>query len=307
MDSRLTDPIAAMKQILAAVDKGSDHFGVLQIERTATQSEVRDQYFRLAKVVHPDLPQFLQKPQLRADATRAFQAITSAHATLGDPNKRAAYLQSLMTAAIQEIEEDAPQTTPGTLEPPVNTEVARIYLHRGRQLLQRRDWSGAQEALELALRKLEGKDLADSKVMLGWAVFNNTRNPEQERIARPKELWSEVIKSHPDSPFHAQAAYHLAVWHKLHGEMKQVMVLLDKCLALDPKHIEAAREKRLMERRRTTGTFPDLETMKGTRRTSTTSTPAAGKAAVAGKSAGPAKVAIEKKPSLLERLFGKRT
>jgi tetratricopeptide (TPR) repeat protein len=296
MDARPTDPVEAMKQILVAVDKGSDHFGVLQIERTATQAEVRDQYFRLAKVVHPDLPQFLQKPQLRADATRAFQAITTAHATLGDAAKRAAYLQALMTTAIQEIEDDAPQTTPGTLEAPVNTEVARIYLHRGRQLLQRRDWSGAQEALELALRKLEGKDLADSKVMLGWAVFNNTRNPEQERIARPRDLWTEVIKTNPESQYHAQAAYHLAVWHKLHGEMKQVMPMLDKCLSLDPKHIEAAREKRLLERRRTTGSFPDMETMNKQRRTSTTATPAV-----------PGKVALEKKPTLLERLFGKRT
>jgi tetratricopeptide (TPR) repeat protein len=296
MDARPTDPVEAMKQILVAVDKGSDHFGVLQLERTATQAEVRDQYFRLAKVVHPDLPQFLQKPQLRTDATRAFQAITAAHATLGDVAKRAAYLQAQMASAIQEVEDDAPQTTPGTLEAPVNTEVARIYLHRGRQLLQRRDWSGAQEALELALRKLDGKDLADSKVMLGWAVFNNTRNPEQERIARPRDLWSEVIKTNPESLYHAQAAYHLAVWNKLHGEMKQVMTLLDKCLSLDPKHIEAAREKRLLERRRTTGTFPDMETMnKQQRRTSTTSTPTV-----------PGKVAIEKKPTLLERLFGKR-
>lgn len=298
----VTDPIEVMKQILVSVDAGADHFAVLQLDRSATQAEVRDQYFKLAKVVHPDLPQFLNKPQLRSDATRAFQAITAANATLGDLTKRAAYLQSLMANAIAEIEEaEAQQTTPGSLEPPVNTEVARIYLHRGRQLVQRRDWSGAQEALELSCKRLEGKDLAECKAMLGWAFFNNTGNPERERIDRPCELWNEVIKLAPNTALHAQAAYYLAVWNKLYGEMKQVAVLLDKCLQLDPKHIEAAREKRLMERRRTTGTFDGLESSKG--RPSKASHPAASPAAAA---TGKTKVGIEKKPTLLERLFGKR-
>ncbi len=294
------DPIEIMKQILVSLDAGSDHFAVLQLDRSATQAEVRDQYFKLAKVVHPDLPQFLKNPQLRNDATRAFQAITVANATLGDATKRAAYLQTLMTNAMAEIEEiEAQQTTPGSLDPPVNTEVARIYLHRGRQLVQRRDWSGAQEALELCSKRLEGKDLADCKAMLGWAFFNNTRNPERERIDRPCELWNDVIKLAPNTAIHAQAAYYLAVWNKLHGEMKQVGTLLDTCLRLDPKHIEAAREKRLMERRRTTGTF-DGESSKA--RPSKANQPAASPTAAAGKT----KVGIEKKPSLLERLFGKR-
>ena len=95
----------------------------------------------------------------------------------------------------------------------------------------------------------------------------------------------------------AQASYYLAVWHKLHGEMRQVMPLLEKCLALEPKHIDAAREKRLLEMRRETGTHRAVA-QPSTKPSKTT--PAA-----AGTTQQMNKVTIEKKPSWLERLFGK--
>jgi curved DNA-binding protein CbpA len=292
------DPIATLKEILGVLDANGDHFAVLQVPRDATPPQVRDQYFRLAKLVHPDLPVFLARPQLKLDASRAFQAITAAHATLADPQKRAAYLTSLEPKPEPVLVEQAAVAGPSGLEPPLNEDVAKIYLHRGRQLLARRDWALAQESLDQARTKLEGRELADCKVMLGWAVFNNTRNPEADRLERPRELWNEVIKAAPNTTQCAQASYYLAVWHKLHGEMRQVLPLLEKCLALEPKHIDAAREKRLLEMRRETGTHRAVD--QPSTRPSKTS-----KQAALNTTQQSQKVALEKKPSWLERLFGK--
>ncbi len=312
-DPQASKPVDVMKDILAAVQAGADHFGVLGLQRTAAPNEIRDAYFRLAKQVHPDLPQFIHDPKLRAEASKAFQAITAAHATLSDVGKRTTYLQQL-AASVQQASEITAEnkaiealSKPDQAQPPVNADVAKIYLHRGRQMVQRRDWVGAQEALDLASKRLEGRELAECKVLLGQAIFNNNANAEKVRLEQPRDLWQSVLddKSKPAEGFQAAAAYQLAVWNKLHGDMKTVMRLLDQCLGADPKHIDAAREKRLLEMRRgpSTASNPVAKEVSGkqdARRASSTKMPAVGAAALATK-----KVPLEKKPSFLERLFGK--
>jgi hypothetical protein len=473
------DPLVVLKTLLAAVDAKADFYALLQIPRNAEPMQIRDAYFRLAKLVHPDQPQFSGNVQLRAQATRAFQSITAANATLGDPLKRSAYMHQMMQAAMERSEAVAaqmqsgvrptqtasglrptgpqphaidivpprpqgfqtpramsttqtpaargpisqtslnqvsapgsvnrpmvnnqgrvtgqnavgstgqnavgstgqnavgstgqnavgstgqfqrapsstgtfpsqtpigatgqfqrpttpmggtgqfpratpagqsavgPVTKPSTqaqsgptlrgLEPPPNAEVARIYLHSGRQQLNRRDWAGAQEALELAFPLLEKNEAADCKVMLGWSIFNNHANAEADRIERPKAMWNEVAVQFAKTPFHAQAAYYLAVWHKLHGELRHVMSNLQVCLELQPNHIEAAREKRLLEQRRSNlAEMQELEHREKQvkdRRTSKSAIPT-GKPTPAASLVGAKKVALQKEPSWLEKLFG---
>ncbi len=436
---------------MAAIDAKADHFTLLQLQRNAEPLQIRDAYFKLAKVVHPDHPQYATNPQLRAQATRAFQAITAANATLSDPAKRAAYIQTMLLAAMERsdavsahmqnnratvptgtnLRSTGPQphavdivpgrpsvlapsrpmptsqgpTAPGAmnrpmvasnlsgtgqfqrptgtmpaagaptgntapnqrptgqapigatgqfqrpmtapvgqapigatgqfqrptptsqttitptttptlqtqsapsmrgLEPPPNMDVARIYLHSGRQQLNRRDWAGAQEALELALPLLEKNEAADCKVMLGWAIFNNNANAEADRIERPKAMWNEVATQYAKTPFHAQAAYYLAVWHKLYGELRHVMNNLQTCLDLQPNHIEAAREKRLMEQRRSNlAEMQELEARERTvkaRRASKSAIP--GKPTPAASAIVTKKVTLQKEQSWLEKLFG---
>ena len=453
------DPIAVVNQLLAAIAAKADHFTLLQLPRNAEPLQIRDAYFRLAKMVHPDNPLFSGNPQLRSQATLAFQAITAANATLGDPAKRGAYMQAMLQAAMERsdavvaqmqannrataqtgasLRPTGPQphavdlvtgrppiaparpvstqqgpTAPGAmnrpmvsstlsgsnpfsrgprsgpqpitsanpaiagqslqpssgvpvggpaqigstgqfqrqtaqiptqmgstgqfqrptpgaqstigpattssmqtravsslrgLEPPPNEEVARIYLHSGRQQLNRRDWAGAQEALDLALPLLTKLEAADCKVMLGWAIFNNNANAEIDRIERPKAMWNEVATQYAKTPFHAQAAYYLAVWHKLHGELRHVMSNLAVCLELQPSHIDAAREKRLMEQRRSNlSEMQELEhkerTMKA-RRGSKTAIPLGGRPTPSANPVTAKKVALPKEQSWMETLFG---
>ncbi|MBI5610181.1 MAG: J domain-containing protein [Deltaproteobacteria bacterium] len=298
------DPQTALNSVLEALAAEGDHFTVLQVARTATPADVRDAYFRLAKVVHPDLPVFLINPKLRADATRAFQAITIAHAMLSDVNKRAAYVQSLESAKTAKLVEamtaPVPQTTSpsGRMQAQITPETAKVYLARGRLAVQRRDWQVAQDALNLACRGLTDSELREAKMNYGWAIFNNTANAEADRINRPRDLWMEVVDSKERSPAVAQAHYYLAVWNKMHGDMREASKHVEACLAQDPRHIDAQREKLLLERRKTgaaassTGRFEAV----GDRRTSRTNSPAGGSA--------PTKVPLKKEPSFFEKLFG---
>lgn len=294
-----TDPVSVVRGILAAAEAGRDHFSILALTPSASATEVRDQYFRLAKLVHPDLPYFLKNPQARQDATRAFQVITTAHQTLADPGRRAAYIASQQARLA-----DAQDADPGV---PVNAEVARIFVHRGKSCLVRRDWAGAQEALTGASKVLSGDELADCQVALGVAIFNNTANNEMERIEAPRDLWQAVMKSHAGRPLAAQAAYQLAIWTKIHGDVKDLAKLLDTVLAIQPSHIEAQREKRLLEQRKGSAfssaanrkpSAPDNARSSSTgthRRVSSSGMPVADK-----------KVGLDKKPSIMERLFGKK-
>jgi curved DNA-binding protein CbpA len=333
--SAAPNPVDTCKRLLKAVESGADHFALLGVPTNAGPTEVRDAYFKLARFVHPDLPTFMQRPNLRADATKAFQAITTAHATLADVQKRDAYMQQLRQSKLHEkqAQADAAPQQEGAIgfDLPANPDVAKIYLHRGRQQIQRRDWAGAQEALELAAKVLKDDLLEEARLLLGWAIQNNAQNPEKERLERPKALWTDLTEKTKSRDLHAQAAYYLAMWHKQNGDMASVSRWLKECLKQDARHVEALREKRLLEMRRNTselpvqpskkpssdknapqkdaaGSFMDKLAESVTKKNGDTG-PQKGKDGklLVGRAALEArKVQLEKEPTFWERLFGKK-
>ena len=320
------DAIAAVQAVLAALNANGDHFALLQVPPDVGPDELRDAYFRLAKLVRPDQPHFQVDPHLRGQAVRALQALAAAHATLADPSRRRSYVQALWQAqnstrrvsGVQPVVDfvgaprqlsqilpilptprDVPRplqmtnvtpvhrpiattghsapspTTPSgptsrasspTHTAPVSAEAARAHLNAARLLLSRRDWASAQESLQLALPALDSADsIADCKVLLGSAIFNNGAIAEEVRLERAKQLWNEVATQHANTPYHAQAAYHLSIWHKLHGEAHHRMRNLQICLNLQPNHADALREKRMLDQRQDArAVLADLEASIGT-------------------------------------------
>jgi hypothetical protein len=342
---------AAIHAVLAAADAGADEFAVLELAADANPVQIRDAYFRLARLVHPDLPCIADDPGLRWLAARAFQAVSAANAKLANPERRqpldtprtsistvrrtsGAHLvpvdlvkptrmssashpvvlgpthtptprsgsfQASRAAMVPEPLAWKPPTPvvvgPATPEPsagPQDAKAAATCVDVARIQMGRRDWVGAQESLQLALPVLtEPMAIAECKVMLGLAIFNNLANAEAYRLEHSKRLWNEVAIRHANTPHHGQAAYHLAVWHKLHGEPHLILHNLRMCLDILPDHTEALREKRLLSQRQfTMSDLADLEARVtgGTRRASSGKRPAV-------KQEAP-------KPSWLARLFG---
>lgn len=63
----------------------ADYYAVLEVERTASDDDIKKSYRRLAMQYHPD------RNNGSADAEERFKAITEAYDVLRDPQKRAAY------------------------------------------------------------------------------------------------------------------------------------------------------------------------------------------------------------------------
>lgn len=61
-----------------------DHYSTLQLPRSATQAQIKSQFYKLSKELHPDV-----NPS--DDAKKRFQEVSEAYATLGHPAQRKTY------------------------------------------------------------------------------------------------------------------------------------------------------------------------------------------------------------------------
>src|SRR5687767_15133280 len=78
----------------SADNLNQDHYGVLGIERRASQDDVRSAYRLRSHMFHPDKYENYPEPlrsQLLAEAAKEFKKLTAAYDTLRDPSKRAVY------------------------------------------------------------------------------------------------------------------------------------------------------------------------------------------------------------------------
>jgi DNA-binding response OmpR family regulator len=154
---------------------------------------------------------YSKKPaDVRAAASNIFSLLSSASTTLSDENARKEYLQKL--------------TTGGSVEDERKT--------------------AALEQFAKALEK--GPDEADHNAYFGWTHYLvNHRDPDAEALAkRHIEL---AISIAPNS---ATSYYFLGQLHKACNREQQALKMFRKVLDLQPEHVEAAREVRLIGMRK---------------------------------------------------------
>ncbi|KAJ2779445.1 hypothetical protein GGI15_003880 [Coemansia interrupta] len=87
----ISDDEAALRDLeqrARDADGPADHYGVLNVARSASGDDVRDAYRRLSRLFHPDRHQSAERRQW---AQQQFHAIQRAYEVLGDAAARAAY------------------------------------------------------------------------------------------------------------------------------------------------------------------------------------------------------------------------
>ncbi|KAI3393796.1 hypothetical protein diail_3617 [Diaporthe ilicicola] len=171
-----------------------DYYAELQVERTASSTDITSAYRRLARICHPD-----KNPESQEAATITFQRLQLAHETLSDPAKRARY-DNTPTADWSSIsdqdedgfwyEDDGPfGFGPFPFGFPLNFFTSRFF--RGQP---RRDFSQREAAREYEKAENERRE----RVAKERRVQENKRREEEERL-RQERLEREVEQAHQKS------------------------------------------------------------------------------------------------------------
>lgn len=232
------EPTSKVRDILSEKveqARSGDHFALLDLPDTASDGEIKEAYFRLVRTVHPDSLQKYNLDVRREDATFVFEKVTQAYQTLSDPMKRKTYIQ----ARREGKEEVSPEEANRALQ-----EQAKIALHQGKMLLNRRAWGQA----EAFFRQLVGlrPDDAMGWVLLGWSLFQNKEKDLNTRLEEARASFQKAIKLDETN---ADAHYYLALYYKELGNPDQVAKYIQATLELNRNHVPALREKRLVEMR----------------------------------------------------------
>ncbi|MBI5493658.1 MAG: DnaJ domain-containing protein [Deltaproteobacteria bacterium] len=221
-----------------SLGKGN-HFEVLGLQRTDGDDAVKKAYLGLVRKWHPDRLGGWTGPEVEEVRTRMaalFAAVGDAHRVLGDTKTRTAYLEDLK-------KREASGPAGDNRRAPVRAEEAKLYAQKGRFFLKQKDYAQAEGEMKRAVDC--DPALAEYKVDWAWAMALNPTKPEKERRQKALEVFRELAKT----TRYADAHYKLGLLFRVLGEGDKSEGCFRRCLELDSKHEEAAREVRLLEMR----------------------------------------------------------
>ncbi len=211
-----------------------DHFEVLDLARGAGRDAAKAAFLTLVKQFHPDrLPPSLA--HLSSKLNAIFEQLRGAQEVLCDEARRVAYLDTLS---------EAERKAKALLDGGVPAQAAELF--RQAELALRRKDLTAAEALYERAHGLDPKPLY--LAAQGWALYLDlSRKSESDRA---KALIASALKGDPSCD---RAAYQLGVIAKMEGEVDRAERLCRDAVRLNPRHLEAQQELRLIEMRRGKG------------------------------------------------------
>ena len=222
-------PQAQVKRLSQLLEKLAlaDHFEALGVERkSATAAEAKRNFFVLAKELHPDTVTDPALADLKTVKERLFARINEAAQVLGDDKRRKDY-------------EDELEGKKNSVD------IARIFaaeenFQRAEIMIKARKY---QEGLDLIEKAISMNDQeAEFYAWRGYARFllaQDRKSAYEDAANDCKKAIKMVDKCLPA---------HLFLGHmsKVVGELKLAQRCYQKVLDLEPKHVEAQRELRLM-------------------------------------------------------------
>ena len=221
---------AQLDQRLAELQKGKDLYAILGVPAGGGKDQIKSAFLNLAKVFHPDrLPASL--PQYQAKITTVFESIREAYETLYDDAKRAAYMSQKLTGAAA-----------GGAAPAKTAQQADDLLRMGEVFFKKRDYKSAEQHFARAHAIDKG---AVSLAAQGWAIYMDpTRRAE---AATSKQLMEQALKLDRNCD---RAHYQLGVIARVEGDMTKAENHFREAVRVNPRHLEANQELRLIEMRK---------------------------------------------------------
>jgi tetratricopeptide (TPR) repeat protein len=218
-----------------------NHFEFLGVPRTATEVQVKEAYFRLARPLHPDSNRDPGLSDIQDKREAAFHRLSQAYETLRDPQKRGRYEADLDARAPKRRPEPTPPPPPDP-GPAVRTEADRLAgvaaaLESARQaekLYKEEKYWDAIQLLERAIPRLERGPKLKAQVLLARAFM---KNPNWGR--RAEELLQRVLQ---DSPDYADAYVTLGNLYRASQLKSRAQAMYRKAVQAQPGHAEALAE-----------------------------------------------------------------
>ena len=211
--------------------KTRTHYEVLGLGTDATQSLVKEAYFRLAKRFHPDVHTDPALADLRDKLDAIFIRLGQAYEHLKSRVPLEAPAARPAPPAAVRAPEPEPAPPPPATEPPLDTRTIAEMVGRANKLYGEDKFWDAIQLLEGLAGRVEGKALARVRVLLAQCYL---KNPNWVR--RAEEQVQQVLAKDANN---VDANYILATIYKNGGLKNRALTFLRKVVELKPDH-EAA-------------------------------------------------------------------
>lgn len=229
--SVIAAPPEDMKQLATLFEtmKKQTYFEMLGIKKEADAAAVKVAYFKLAKSYHPDtVAPGTPEPLAKAKAD-IFALVGEANRVLSDPKLKADYLAELNAG--------------GTGE---KVDVSAIFqaeefFQKGCILVKARKYPEAVKMLDDAIKS--NGDEGEYYVWRGYAKFFGF----SDRKFGQSEAMKDITYGLKKNPNVAAAQFFIGMMAKLNGDTATAKKSFQQCVKLDPNHIDAQRELRMMK------------------------------------------------------------
>ena len=223
-------------RVIGMMDR-QNYFEMLGVKESADSGEIRKKYMILAKKWHPDrLPPELS--DLRPWVDEIFHLYTVASDTLGDAKKRAEYQRTVMQGG----------GTPES-ERKLNVMVeAAINFQKVDVLVKRRRYDEALQICDAAMAVVRKE--ADYPAMKAWILLLRD-STDDDAVA--DEIRSLLRKTFSINTDHVHGHFVRAHFLKRQGDHEKALKHFKKVAKLDPKNLEALREVRVGNMRKSRG------------------------------------------------------
>ncbi len=228
---------AKRAEIIARAEKieTQSYFEMLEVTKESSSDAVRDAYFRLAKVFHPDRAR-ADLEDLRDTLEYIFSNINEAYSTLSDKEKRTRYLSLLREGGGTMADQKKIQ---GIVDAAMNFQKAEVCLRR-------KDFAEAERLVQLAVES--SPDDGEYLALSAWIQVSQ-RPPE----AKVDDLIVKLKKAQSRAKEAEKPNFYLAMTLKRAGQMQAAIIYFKRASIANPRNLDALRELRLWEMRKEKG------------------------------------------------------
>jgi DnaJ domain len=158
-----------------ALAKNRDPYAVLGVSSDASDEQIKQAYFNLAKQFHPDRVQSLETdPDIRQGAEAVFVRIGQAYETIKNRPRREWHKEAVVVSKFSRMPDVKALPPPPPVTPDREATIEDL-IHNASIRLEREDYWGVIQILAPVVYELNGRQLRNGGLILAYAYFHNPK------------------------------------------------------------------------------------------------------------------------------------